>query len=281
MVKPPPAPLAKRKKVTALISSDEESEEERPPPRKKAAISPSKPVNGADKPKPRASTGAAKPKPRASTSGKSKPKMDEDFEMASEEGSSVSVSEPDDDEPLPRKGQAKGKPPAKKPRPSAGSSKAPAKVKEEKEEREKPSVNGKGKAKEEPSKKFESVSQSFTFPRFLTFLISWAAAKAAKSAGPVAHGSKEVPDGVPDALAGLSLVFTGELSSFSREEAVDLAKRFGGFVIYFLFFIHLTNVTPLTVAWLASPQVRLTSSCLVTTLVQASWLRSRSTVYEL
>lgn len=47
-------------------------------------------------------------------------------------------------------------------------------------------------------------------------------------AGPVAHGSKEVPDGVPDALVGLSFVFTGELSSFSREEAIDLAKRFGG-----------------------------------------------------
>ncbi|KAG6892127.1 hypothetical protein C0993_004764, partial [Termitomyces sp. T159_Od127] len=56
----------------------------------------------------------------------------------------------------------------------------------------------------------------------------WAAAKAAKLAGPVAHGSKQVPDGAPNALAGLSFVFTGELSSFSREEAVDLAKRFGG-----------------------------------------------------
>lgn len=46
-------------------------------------------------------------------------------------------------------------------------------------------------------------------------------------AGPVAHGSKTVPDGAPDALAGLSMVFTGELSSFSRDEAIDLGKRFG------------------------------------------------------
>jgi replication factor C subunit 1 len=61
----------------------------------------------------------------------------------------------------------------------------------------------------------------------LPLLTSWAAAKAAKLAGPVAHGSKEVPDGAPDALAGLALVFTGELSSFSRDEAIDLAKRFG------------------------------------------------------
>ena len=61
-------------------------------------------------------------------------------------------------------------------------------------------------------------------------LCSWAAKKAARLAGSVAHGSKEVPDGAPDCLAGLSFVFTGELSSFSRDEATDVAKRFGGFV---------------------------------------------------
>ncbi|EUC66582.1 DNA replication factor C, large subunit [Rhizoctonia solani AG-3 Rhs1AP] len=55
-----------------------------------------------------------------------------------------------------------------------------------------------------------------------------AAAKAAKASGPIALGSKEVPNGHPNALAGLTFVFTGELSSFSREEAQDLAKRFGG-----------------------------------------------------
>ena len=61
---------------------------------------------------------------------------------------------------------------------------------------------------------------------------SWAAMKAAKLAkaaqGPAAHGTKEVPDGAPDALAGLSFVFTGELTAFSRDEAIELAKRFGG-----------------------------------------------------
>ena len=61
-------------------------------------------------------------------------------------------------------------------------------------------------------------------------LCSWAAKKAAQLAGPVAHGSKEVPNGAPDCLAGLSFVFTGELNSFSRDEASDVAKRFGGFV---------------------------------------------------
>jgi len=47
---------------------------------------------------------------------------------------------------------------------------------------------------------------------------------------PPAHGSKAVPDGEPDCLAGMAFVFTGELSSFSRDEAADIAKRFGGYV---------------------------------------------------
>lgn len=58
---------------------------------------------------------------------------------------------------------------------------------------------------------------------------SWAAIKAAKLAGPSAPGSKTIPDAAaPDCLSGLSFVFTGELSSLSRDEATDLAKRFGG-----------------------------------------------------
>jgi replication factor C subunit 1 len=58
---------------------------------------------------------------------------------------------------------------------------------------------------------------------------SWAAAKAAKLAGPVAPGSKAVPEPKdPMCLSGLAFVFTGELESFSRDEAIDLAKRFGG-----------------------------------------------------
>ncbi|GAA5917835.1 hypothetical protein JCM8208_006381, partial [Rhodotorula glutinis] len=47
-------------------------------------------------------------------------------------------------------------------------------------------------------------------------------------AGPVAPGSKEIPDGDPDCLAGLTIVFTGELASLSREDGQELVKRFGG-----------------------------------------------------
>jgi replication factor C subunit 1 len=47
--------------------------------------------------------------------------------------------------------------------------------------------------------------------------------------GPPNPGSKPVPpDAAPDCLAGLSFVFTGELLSFSREEAINMAKRFCG-----------------------------------------------------
>ena len=97
-----------------------------------------------------------------------------------------------------------------------------------------PKVNG--TTGQVPQKKFECVSLVFhcrVVSSILSFVNSWAAEKAARLAGPVAHGSKEVFDGVADALLGLSFVFTGELSSFSREEATDLAKRFGGCVASF------------------------------------------------
>jgi replication factor C subunit 1 len=62
----------------------------------------------------------------------------------------------------------------------------------------------------------------------MDLLHSWIAVKAAKSAPPPTHGSKAVPDGEPNCLAGLAFVFTGELSSFARDEATDIAKRYGG-----------------------------------------------------
>ncbi len=59
---------------------------------------------------------------------------------------------------------------------------------------------------------------------------SWAA-KAKALATPSAPGSKPVPDGAPNCLAGLTFVFTGELTAFAREEAQELVKRYGGCVI--------------------------------------------------
>ncbi|KAJ1022823.1 hypothetical protein NDA18_005156 [Ustilago nuda] len=56
---------------------------------------------------------------------------------------------------------------------------------------------------------------------------NWREMQARRAAGPSAPGSKEIPQGAPNCLAGLTLVFTGELCSLSREEAVQLAKRYG------------------------------------------------------
>ena len=45
--------------------------------------------------------------------------------------------------------------------------------------------------------------------------------------GPSNPGSKEIPQGQENCLQGLTLVFTGELESLSREEGVELAKKYG------------------------------------------------------
>jgi hypothetical protein len=108
---------------------------------------------------------------------------------------------------------------------------------------------------------------------------SWAAAKAARLAGPSNPGSKAIPPAaVPDCLAGLSFVFTGELSSFSREEAVDIAKRFCGWV---LSSPYISSQQPLTLfipaAWWANRRPKLTMSCSVTTLARANLPPSKST----
>lgn len=57
---------------------------------------------------------------------------------------------------------------------------------------------------------------------------SYAAVQAARAAGPKNPGGKEIPEGAPDCLAGLAFVFTGELETLGRDEATELAKRYGG-----------------------------------------------------
>lgn len=47
------------------------------------------------------------------------------------------------------------------------------------------------------------------------------------SAAPSAPGSKDIPEGAPDCLKPFVFVFTGDLSSISREDAQSLAKRYG------------------------------------------------------
>ncbi|XJO75680.1 hypothetical protein BDV3_006321 [Batrachochytrium dendrobatidis] len=54
---------------------------------------------------------------------------------------------------------------------------------------------------------------------------------ARQSAGPRNSGSRPLPVGADNCLTGLAFVFTGEMPSFSREDATDLVKRYGGRVV--------------------------------------------------
>lgn len=51
---------------------------------------------------------------------------------------------------------------------------------------------------------------------------------AARSQTAPNAGSKEIPEGADDCLAGLTFVFTGLLDALGREEGQDLVKRYGG-----------------------------------------------------
>ncbi|KAH9483192.1 Replication factor C subunit 1, partial [Psilocybe cubensis] len=182
----------KRKKSTTLFASDDEDT----PPRKKLSTPSSKPSKST-------------PKATASKLKSKKAFQDDDYDAESpgesDDDDDNFVVEDDDFDAKP----SQRKTPVKK-HPVASASKA--------------------KAEHASSTKVHDDSHSQTSQQ-APKKFNWAAKKAAQLAGPAAHGSKEVPDGAPDALAGLSLVFTGELSSFSREEAIDLGKRFGARVV--------------------------------------------------
>ncbi|KNC98455.1 replication factor C subunit 1 [Spizellomyces punctatus DAOM BR117] len=57
---------------------------------------------------------------------------------------------------------------------------------------------------------------------------NYAQYKQKQTAGPRAPGSKEVPEGAENCLLGMAFVFTGELTSISRDDAASLVKRHGG-----------------------------------------------------
>ncbi|KAG1861651.1 replication factor RFC1 C terminal domain-containing protein [Suillus subluteus] len=231
-----PSKKSLKRKNTVVISSDEEDESVASPPKKKVAVaakSASKVVASASTSKvaapkavvsastskatapkvaaspstSKATTSTSKTKTNRKAPVKSKKSKDDEFVVdSSEEEAEESEDDYEDEEDVKyekksdTKPPPKSKPPPKKPLP------------QKKEE-------AKGKAKEEnvelPTKPF-----------------NWAAAKAAKLAGPSAPGSKQVPQPKSsNCLEGLAFVFTGELSGFSRDEAIDLAKRFGGRVV--------------------------------------------------
>ncbi|KDQ07752.1 hypothetical protein BOTBODRAFT_119605 [Botryobasidium botryosum FD-172 SS1] len=213
-----PAQPPKRKK-RVIIAASTDDEDEGPPKKKQGTAVVTKP--GA-KPQPRASeTKRATKAPAVKRKSKSH-KEDDDFVADSPE------DDRDDgfmDDEVEKKSPKKSK---SQPEPKSRASKTKAKgmprrkppVKQDRDDDfiddddDEPSKSTKAKPRASASKTKADDH--------------WAAIKAAKLAGPSAPGSKAVPDGQPNCLAGLAFVFTGELSSFSREEAIDLAKRFGG-----------------------------------------------------
>ncbi|KAI5120719.1 hypothetical protein M0805_006426 [Coniferiporia weirii] len=198
----------KRKAISVTSDEDDEDEKKAPPKKKQAAT-------------PRGNTTAAKSTPRAKAGRIISSDDSEEEEVKKAPVKKIQAPTP---KPTP-KTKDKEKAPAK-PGPSVSKPRK-RKVDEDDYEEELDDVKPQNRRtkEKEPSK----PSQQDGAKKFNG--TSWAAAKAAKLAGPSAPGSKPIPDGAPNCLAGLAFVFTGELSSFARDEAIDLAKRFGGRVV--------------------------------------------------
>ncbi|KAF8271701.1 replication factor RFC1 C terminal domain-containing protein [Lactarius quietus] len=203
-----PTASLKRKANRILLSSEDEEvvEEVTSPPKKKPAVAP--PLTSRER--------AVQPRPKQGTSSKVNAKKERrvsDDESSADEETGDSGSDfmdVDEDETAKKKAVAKTK---KNPRSTNGAPTGKGKVE--------------GKLKKDPLKEGEDKDNANPDISF-----SWAAAKAARMAGPPNLGSKPVPPAAaPDCLAGLSFVFTGELTSFSREDAIDMAKRFCGRVV--------------------------------------------------
>ncbi|EIW81766.1 DNA replication factor C, large subunit [Coniophora puteana RWD-64-598 SS2] len=203
-----PPPTLKRKKAVVISSDEDEDSDEpqrpSPPPKKKAAVAPSRP--------------AAKPRASTASNGRAKKRKDDDF-VVSDDVEDDDDFEEGESEDAPKKkiapkGKAKATPKetANKAKPSNDTPKAKTPISTPKKKADTNGASSSVAPAPAPAKQF-----------------NWAQAKAAKLAGPSAPGSKQVPDPQCDEpLLGLTFVFTGELSSFSRDEAQDLAKRHGG-----------------------------------------------------
>ncbi|KAL4067185.1 replication factor RFC1 C terminal domain-containing protein [Scleroderma yunnanense] len=188
---PTPRPTAKRKRV---VVSDDESQSADAAQKKKPAPKPRKNAVAASKPSQNKTTTSGR-----ATAQKKRAKLADDDFVVSDEEESPSEKEEDSDEELV---------------PTKRTKKMPLPTKSKSDHSPKPSS---------PAKPTPDATNTPPKP------FNWAAAKAAKLAGPKAPGSKIVPEAkTQDCLLGLSFVFTGELTSFSRDEAVELAKRYGG-----------------------------------------------------
>ncbi|KAF8341289.1 replication factor RFC1 C terminal domain-containing protein [Cantharellus anzutake] len=196
---PPPVAQPAKKRPRVILS---DSDDDGPPQRKPAS------------PQKKASPSKSKANPsRKSTGGKRAHQGD---------GSEADAQFTEEDKPKPQK----------KRRASTGSKKARKSVVNEEEDvktTEEEVIKPPRKARK-PNLKGETTSEPIPVEAPKKDPQKKWIPPAAKGPPP-AQGSKLVPDGDPNALAGLTFVFTGELSAFSRDEIVDLAKRYGGYAI--------------------------------------------------
>jgi len=162
-------------------------------PAKASAKTPTKPISGKT-PRKAASTVSRKRKPVPSDS--------EDVEDGFEE---------EEEEALPKKKTPAKKPPAKKAR-------APAKAKEVADNSDVKKILDAIPTIRAPTPPPREQGKKFNFKEFA----------GRQAAAPAAPGSKELPTGAENCLAGLTFVFTGILDSISREEGQQLVKRYGG-----------------------------------------------------
>ncbi|KAI0385362.1 replication factor RFC1 C terminal domain-containing protein [Hypomontagnella monticulosa] len=174
--------------------AEDDSEEEILPKPKRIA-SRAKPANNDDDDKPI----APKPSKRSAASTSAKKRKTPE--------TSSSEEEEDEDEPRSRK-----KPAAKKPRaPRAKKADEPESAEIQAILDDIPTVRPPTPVKD-PDAKFD-----------------WRkAAAGGGNSGPPPNPTAELPEGEEDCLAGLTFVFTGQLSTIAREDAQALVKRYGG-----------------------------------------------------
>ncbi|WVW81923.1 hypothetical protein I302_103926 [Kwoniella bestiolae CBS 10118] len=216
--KPAPAASSKRKIV---VDSDEEEEkaEDVKPAKKRQSLGGGLSRSNGKKPSyvdsdSESESEDEKPKPKAKAKAPVKAKKEKSVSPMdvdeSEDSHSDDFIDDDDEDEKPKNGKGKAKPKApaaKKPTPAKPAAPAPTPNTAKKEVDEPKEVKAEGK---KPANN------------------NWRAAAAARAAGPKNPGSRDIPEGEPDCLAGLTFVFTGEMESLGREDAQELVKRLSG-----------------------------------------------------
>jgi replication factor C subunit 1 len=150
-----------------------------------------------------------KPSKSTANSGKAMNRSKKSPAKAGRKRKSTDLEDEDDflsDEPK----STKSKPPAKKPR-------RPSKKEDKIESKEIQDIYDSIPTIRAPTPPPRDEDKKFNF-----------ANRAANSQPPPGAGSKEIPIGAENCLAGLTFVFTGVLDSISREDGQALVKRYGG-----------------------------------------------------